>query len=134
MRELRGTRTAPGRGARSHPRCTDESLASRSHPRRSGTGFDLADLARDPFVVQGKLDLVQVSHARWIDGIGNGSTFAASAHPIHEPDSTPYSSGGFDSQAVGVRHLPEPGPIARFAAGARALFWLRRGRSSAHRR
>ncbi|HKA15708.1 MAG TPA: PEP-CTERM sorting domain-containing protein [Myxococcota bacterium] len=112
---------------------TDYHNLAGKHPRLSGTGFDLAELAQDPLVAQGKLDLARVSHVRLVDVIGNGSTTDASGRPVYDPYPTRYPSSGFDAQAVGVLHVPEPDFAASFAAGAVAIVFLRR-RPCARRR
>jgi hypothetical protein len=113
---------------------TDYHNLAGKHPRLSGTGFDLADLAQHPLVAQGKLDLAHVAYVRLVDVIGDGSTFDAAARQIYDPYPTRYASGGFDAQAVGVLHLPEPDVRAALGAGGLALCALRRGRSCARRR
>jgi len=97
----------------------------RSQPLNSGTGFDLADLAGDPLVAQGKLDLAHVYYVRLVDVIGNGSTFDSSGRPIYDPYPTPYASGGHDVDAVGA---PEPDRVAMFVAGALCVGALARRR------
>jgi hypothetical protein len=69
-----------------------------------GTPFDLEDLAG----ISG-LDLNAVSHVRLIDVIGSidsqwGST-DSQGNLINDPYPTPFESGGFDLDAVGVTHL-----------------------------
>lgn len=49
-------------------------------------------------------------------------------NPIYDPFSTPFPIGGFDVDAVGVIHVPEPGPLASLAAGLTGLFALARRR------
>jgi hypothetical protein len=100
------------------------------HPLNQGTGFDLAELVQHPLVLAGKLDLAQVSYVRLVDVIGDGSTFDAQGRPVHDPYPTPFPSGGFDADAVGVLHLPEPDSRALLVAGSLALWVLPRRRGS----
>jgi len=113
---------------------TDYHNLAGKHVRLSGTGFDLAELAQHPLVAQGKLDLARVSHVRLVDVIGDGSTTDSGGRRIYDPYPTRYPSGGFDAQAVGVLHLPEPDPGAGLAAGALAILLLPRRRPCARRR
>ncbi len=104
------------------------------HPLDQGTGFDLADLASDPLVGTGLLDLDLVTHVRLVDVIGDGSTLDAANRAVYDPYPTAFASGGFDVDAVGVLHLPEPLPAWALAAGALALIGARRRRQCAPRR
>jgi len=69
-----------------------------------GTPFDLEDLAG----ISG-LDLNAISHVRLIDVIGSiDSQWGSSdsqGNLINDPYPTPFESGGFDLDAVGVMHL-----------------------------
>jgi len=98
-------------------------------PRLFGTGFDLAELASHPLVSAGLLDLQAIDHVRLVDVIGNGTTQDSLMNNIYDPFSTPFDTGGFDVDAVGVINLPEPGAMAGFFAGLVALFTLARRRS-----
>lgn len=87
-----------------------------------GTPFDLDDVADDPL-----LDLsVGITHVRIIDVVGrvnpvlapDGQTVLWSpsvdslGNIINDPYPTPFSTGGFDLDAVGVIHLiPEPSTL-----------------------
>lgn len=82
-------------------------LAGR-HAVPLGTGFDLADLAADPLVVSGFVDLMDVRYVRLTDVIGDGSTADSLGNPIYDPYATAFDAGGFDLEAVGVIHVPEP--------------------------
>jgi hypothetical protein len=68
-----------------------------------GTPFDLAEL-RD----SAGLDVQHITHVRVIDVVGYlDSTFArrdSRGHKVNDPWPTPYPSGGFDLDAVGVIH------------------------------
>ncbi len=68
-----------------------------------GTPFDLNQLKN----IQG-LDINSVTQIRIIDVIGSltkeYATYDFYGHPINDPWNTPYASGGFDLDAVGVIH------------------------------
>jgi hypothetical protein len=68
-----------------------------------GTPFDLNQLKNIP-----SLDINAVSHVKVIDVIGCLNEEYASydnyGHKINDPWNTPYSSGGFDLDAVGIIH------------------------------
>lgn len=68
-----------------------------------GTPFDLADLATDPLVQTGTVNLTQIRYVRLVDIPGNGSYFdaAPAPHPIYDTWRT-FGSGGLDLEAVGV--------------------------------
>ncbi len=72
-----------------------------------GTPFDLEDLNN----VNG-LDVNNITHVRVIDVIGTvDSTFASldmNGRKINDPYPTPFPSGGFDLDAVGVIHSLQP--------------------------
>ncbi|MEZ4356070.1 MAG: DUF4465 domain-containing protein [Myxococcota bacterium] len=91
-------------------------LAGR-HALGLGTGFDLADLSTDPLVLSGAVDLMDVRYVRIVDVIGDGSTHDGGGNPIFDPYATAFPAGGFDLEAVGVIHVPEPvGPSALASA------------------
>lgn len=95
-------------------------LAGR-HPAGQGTGFDLADLAFDPLVESGAVDLIDIRYVRVIDVIGDGSTHDSNANPIFDPYPTAFPVGGFDLDAIGAIHLPEPALASGLVAG---IFFL----------
>lgn len=74
-----------------------------------GTPFDLAELAADPLVTSGQVNLTQIRYVRIVDVVGNGSTYdsAVPAHPVYDPFPTAFAQGGFDLQAVAVIHAYE---------------------------
>jgi hypothetical protein len=101
---------------------TDYHNLAGKHLLGSGTGFDLADLAAHPLVVAGVVALDEIAYVRLVDVIGDGSTLDGAGNPVYDPYPTPFASGGFDADAVGV--LPEPERALSLAAGALALAGL----------
>jgi hypothetical protein len=98
-------------------------------PLDLGTGFDLAELAGDPLVQAALLDLDNVSYVRLTDVIGDGSTSDFFGNPVYDPYSTPFPTGGFDIEAVGVLHVvPEPALLPMLLSGIASLCALRRRR------
>lgn len=67
----------------------------------TGTGFDLSELAGEPNVVNGSVDIDNISYVRIVDIPGNGSFLDSLNHPIYEAWPT-WGSGGFDLEAIGV--------------------------------
>lgn len=108
---------------------TDYAGLAGRHPTPLGTGFDLADLAFDPLVQAGAVDLMNIRYVRVIDVVGNGSTVDAVGNAIYDPYPTPFSVGGFDLQAVGVLHVPEPSQQAGLLVGLFAMLGLASTRS-----
>lgn len=95
-------------------------LAGR-HALGLGTGFDLADLAGDPLVASGAVDLQAVRAIRVIDVVGDGTRLDDDGRPIFDPYPTAFASGGFDLEAVGARHVAEPGLAAGLGISAAGL-------------
>jgi hypothetical protein len=95
-------------------------LAGR-HAIGTGTGFDLADLAFDPLVMSGDVDLADINYVRIVDVLGNGSTLDGGGNPIYDPYATPFETGGFDLEAIGVIHVPEPRSATGLLIGLLAL-------------
>lgn len=66
-----------------------------------GTPFDLSELSGTP-----GLDVNSVTHIRIVDCVGaidtTFATFDQFSNPINDPFPTPFSSSGFDLEAVGV--------------------------------
>ena len=65
-----------------------------------GTPFDLEDLVDSSLI-----DLNNITHVKIVDvigSVGTSGTFDSFGNKINEPFSTPYESGGFDLEAVGV--------------------------------
>lgn len=93
-----------------------------------GTGFDLAELAGHPLAGSGQLDLFDIRYVRLVDVIGDGSTQDSLMNPIQDPYPTPFWTGGFDLDAVGVINVPEPGLGTGLLAGVCGLWALARRR------
>ena len=83
-----------------------------------GSEFDLSDLSAHPLVLAGHVDLQAIEYVRIIDVIGDGSTFDAMGSPLYDPYPTRFGTGGFDLDAVGALHVPEPGAFASGLLGA----------------
>ena len=82
-----------------------------------GTPFDLEDLAGVSLL----LNVSRTTHVRLIDAVGciqpAYATYDSLGNKVNDPWPTPFNSGGFDLDAVGVIHaVPEPGTAA-LAAG-----------------
>ena len=96
-----------------------------------GVGFDLAELS----FVGAALDINAVTHVRIVDVVGSinpaHARYDSLGNIINDPYSTPFSTGGFDLDAIGVRYeaIPEPASAA-FLAGLAcvSLAWIRRPR------
>jgi hypothetical protein len=89
----------------------------------TGTPFDLSEIADEPNVVSGLVDINNISYVRIVDIPGSGD-FNDSAVKCTDPSSRPYytnydanhpiydawvttGSGGFDLEAIGVLHSQE---------------------------
>jgi hypothetical protein len=87
-----------------------------------GSGFDLHDLVDDPLVRNATVELTDIRFVRIVDVIGDGSTIDQAGLPIYDPYATPFASGGFDAEAVGVLHTaPEPESVLLLALGVVGL-------------
>ena len=88
-----------------------------------GTPFDLDELVGSPL-----LDVDNVTHVRMVDVVGRITS--APGNPgwtpstdslgniVNDPYATPFSSSGFDLDAVGaINVVPEPASLVLFAAG-----------------
>jgi hypothetical protein len=95
------------------------------HTLGLGTGFDLSTLTNLPASV----DVHDIRYVRVIDVVGSLNPLLGSVDsrgvPINDPFATPFSTGGFDLNAVGVINVPEP---TAFAGMALALALVRRRR------
>ena len=81
------------------------------HPELIGTGFDLDDLATDPLVSEGKVELNAIRYVRFVDIPGNGAVVDSHGNSILDTWKTE-QTGGFDLDAVGAIHfVPEPGQL-----------------------
>ena len=86
----------------------------------TGTPFDLQEIADDPAVVSGLVDLSSIRYVKIVDIPGNGAFYDLATaqinpaswstqdhygnnHPIYDAWPT-FSSGGFDLEAIGVLH------------------------------
>ncbi|MBN1911468.1 MAG: PEP-CTERM sorting domain-containing protein [Pirellulales bacterium] len=86
-----------------------------------GTPFDLNDLADEPAVVAGLVDLAEIHFVRMVDIPGDGSFVDSLDQPVYDAWPT-WGSGGLDLEAVGVLHqVPEPGTLAAVAAALGTL-------------
>jgi hypothetical protein len=95
-------------------------------PVGTGTGFDLVELTNHPLALSGDLDLQDVGFVRLVDVIGDGSTFDADSMPVYDPYATPFQTGGFDLNGVGVLNVPEPATTLLLALGLLVLALLTR--------
>ena len=68
-----------------------------------GTPFDLAELAADPLVLSGEIDLREINYVRIVDIPGSGDFLDSFGNPIYDAWPT-WESGGLDLEAVGVIH------------------------------
>lgn len=69
-----------------------------------GTPFDLSELSGKP-----GLDVNHITHVRIVDvvgSLGDNSTYDNDGNKINDPYPTPFPSGGFDLDAVGVLSIP----------------------------
>ena len=95
-----------------------------------GTPFDLEEL-----VSEDTLDVNNVTHVRIIDVVGciddAYATYDSAGNKVNDPWSTPFTSSGFDLDAVGVIHqTPEPSTVILLVTAALgfAVFTIRRRR------
>lgn len=78
----------------------------------TGTPFDLSDLASDPLVTLGTVDLDGIRFVRFVDIPGEGSVTDSLGNPILDAWHS-VESGGFDLDAVGaINKVPEPTSVA----------------------
>jgi hypothetical protein len=101
------------------------------HVAGTGTPFDLSEI---PLSLS--FDPLAVTQVRLTDVVGSitpglGST-DSQGHIINDPFPTPFASGGFDLEAVGVMHfaaVPEPSSFLLVSAGAIGVAAWRRRRA-----
>lgn len=78
-----------------------------------GTPFDLEELKDEP-----GLDVNHITHVRVIDVVGsihpNFATYDSEGNKVNDPYPTPFPSGGFDLDAVGVIHTANASSISTF--------------------
>jgi hypothetical protein len=104
------------------------------HAANFGTPFDLAQLASDPLVSAGTLDLQNILYVRLVDIPGNGSFKDSLGNPILDNWQTSGGTAGYDfrltpGSGIGVLHaVPEPNSAFFFllTLGALACRRLRR--------
>ncbi len=95
-----------------------------------GTGFDLSELAG----VSPLLDINHITEVRITDVVGSidprFGTRDSVGDLINDPFKTPFASGGFDLNGVGVINMdtavPEPTSLALLGMGAAVFFGIRR--------
>ncbi len=88
------------------------------HPTGFGTPFDFADLANDPRVIAGDVDLNAIRFVRIVDIPGDGTFRDALGNPIFDTWPTT-GTGGFDLDAVGaINSVPEPASLLLLVFGA----------------
>ena len=86
-----------------------------------GTPFDLSQLAADPLVTGGQVNLGAIKYVRIVDIPGSGAFLDSAGHPIYDSWVT-VGSGGVDLEAIGVLHQQRP-----YELWARAKFNLAAG-------
>ena len=97
---------------------TDYHNFAGKHPKTNldpfiGTGFDLEELSTHPLVISGDVNLGEIRFVRITDIVGDGREVDSLGNPILDP----MSVNGFDLDAVGVIHAPEPGFRLMLALG-----------------
>lgn len=69
------------------------------YPAPTGTAFDFSELAGEPAVVAGLVDLGAIRYVRVVDVVGDGSERDAEGNPIYDPYPTT-GTAGFDLDGV----------------------------------
>ncbi len=75
------------------------------HPAGTGTAFDLSQLASDPQVTSGAVDLAAIRYVRIVDIVGDGGTFDDEGNAIYDPYPTA-GTAGFDLDGVAILRSP----------------------------
>lgn len=83
--------------------CSKINNLAGKYPVNYGTPFDLSELSSIP-----GLDINHITHIKIIDVVGSINNqyarYDSYGHKINDPYPTPFASGGFDLDAVGVIH------------------------------
>lgn len=91
-----------------------------------GTPFDLEDLANDPLVFSGDVNLNNILFVRLVDIPGSGDYLDSLNNPIFDSWVTA-QSGGLDVDAIGVLNgVPEPAAGLLLVVGGAVLIGIRR--------
>jgi hypothetical protein len=86
------------------------------HSALTGTPFDLSNLAADPLVTLGTVDLNNIRFVRLVDIPGEGTFTDSLGNPILDAWHG-VESGGFDLDAIGaINVVPEPTSVALLAS------------------
>ena len=94
------------------------------HELNVGTLFDLDDLALDPLVIGGFVNLAAIGYVRVFDVPGESSFADSLGNPILDAWSTVggFGTAGFDLDGVAALHVvPEPGTMALMLLGLAGL-------------
>ncbi len=75
-----------------------------------GTPFDLSEIANDPLVLSGVVNINDIKYIRIVDVVGSGNFYDEATHfgysanhPIYDPWLT-WGSEGFDLESIGILH------------------------------
>lgn len=71
------------------------------HPAGTGTAFDFSEVATEPEVLAGTVDLASIRVVRIVDVVGDGSQTDVAGNPIYDPYPTT-GSAGFDLDGVAL--------------------------------
>jgi hypothetical protein len=101
-----------------------------------GTPFDLSQLANDPLVLTGKVDLQDINYVKLVDIPGNGSFLDSLGDPILDNWLTTGGTAGYDfklgvGSGIGVlNEVPEPATAFLLVCGLMVLAGESRSRHS----